>query len=91
MPTPPSSRSTRGEALSIGEASRGLVSFRMFVDPREVVFIKGVLEASDGVAALFAESGGDLQIAAPLEQVAELRRILADLADETGGRVIEPA
>jgi hypothetical protein len=62
----------------------------MFVEPRDVVFVKGVLEASDGVAALFAESGGDLQIAAPVEQVAELRRILADLALETGGRVIEP-
>ena len=56
----------------------------MRVHAREVVFIKGVIEASEGLAAVFAESGGDLTVAAPISQKDELDRILQDLANETG-------
>ncbi len=76
--------------LTIAEASRGLVAFRFLVHPREVVFVKSILEASDGVASIFAESGGDLAVAASPDRVPELRRILADLAVEVGARIVEP-
>jgi hypothetical protein len=76
--------------MAIDEASRGLVVFRVLVHPRDVVFLKGVLEASDGVASVFATSGGDLSVAAPPERVAELRRILDDLAIDIGARVEGP-
>jgi Domain of unknown function (DUF4911) len=61
-----------------------LVVRRVRVSPREVVFLKGVIEASEGVAAVFAESGGDLVIATPPGQEDELDRILQDLKLETG-------
>lgn len=80
----------RKAPLSIEDASRGLVVFRVLVHPREVVFLKSILEASDGVASIFATSGGDLSIAAPAERVGELRRILDDLAIEIGARVAGP-
>jgi hypothetical protein len=62
----------------------GLIVRRVRVSPRQVVFIKGVVEASEGVAAVFAESGGDLTIATLPSQKDELDRILQDLRDETG-------
>ena len=62
----------------------GLIFRRVRVRAREVVFIKGVIEASEGLAAVFAESGGDLTVAAPVSQKDELDRILQDLANETG-------
>ncbi len=63
---------------------RDLVVRRVRVSPREVVFLKGVIEASEGVAAVFAESGGDLTIATVPSQKDELDRILQDLQAETG-------
>lgn len=63
---------------------RDLVVRRVRVAPREVVFLKGVIEASEGVAAVFAESGGDLTIATMPSQKDELDRILQDLQAETG-------
>ena len=61
-----------------------LVFRRMRVSTREVVFVKGVIEASEGLAAVFAEHGGDLTIATSPSQREELDRFLQDLADETG-------
>jgi hypothetical protein len=63
---------------------RDLVVRRVRVAAREVVFLKGVIEASEGVAAVFAESGGDLTIATLPSQEVELDRILEDLKVETG-------
>jgi hypothetical protein len=60
-----------------------LILRRVRVAPREVVFSK-VIEASEGVAAVFAESGGDLTIATLPSQKNELDRILQDLREETG-------
>jgi hypothetical protein len=62
----------------------GLVARRVRVAAREVVFVKGVIEASEGVAAVFADGGGDLTIATLPSQKDELDRILHDLASETG-------
>jgi hypothetical protein len=59
-----------------------MVVRRVLVRARDVVFFKGVVEASEGLAAVFAESGGDLQVAAPAARAAELDRLLADLCAE---------
>jgi hypothetical protein len=67
----------------------GLVVRRVRVQPREVVFLKGVLEASEGLAVLFAEAGGDLTVAACTSQAGELDRVLADLEVEIGA-LVEP-
>jgi hypothetical protein len=62
----------------------GLVTRRVRVPAREVVFVKGVIEASEGVAAVFSDHGGDLTIATLPAQQDELDKILRDLAVETG-------
>ena len=68
----------------------GLVTRRVRVVAREVVFVKGIFEASEGLGALFAERGGDLVIAAPVSREAELDEVLADLASEIGAVIDEP-
>jgi hypothetical protein len=52
---------------------------------RDVVFFKGVIEASEGLASVFAERGGDLTVAAPLDRTGELDALLAVLCAELGG------
>ena len=47
----------------------GLVVRRVVMRARDVVFFKGIVEASDGLAAVFAEHGGDLVVAAPASRV----------------------
>jgi hypothetical protein len=64
-----------------------MVSRRLVVRARDVVFVKGVVEAHDGLAHVFAEKGGDLDIAAPSDRAAELDALVADLARELGGIV----
>jgi hypothetical protein len=53
----------------------------------DVVFVKGIIEASEGVAILFAERGGDLTIAAPEGRGADLMELLEDIALEVGGEL----
>lgn len=55
----------------------------------DVVFVKGLVEASDGLASVFAERGGELVLAAPLGREAELDELLADLEAELGARIGE--
>ena len=64
-----------------------LVSRRLRVRARDAVFVKGVLEASEGVGVLFAEAGGDLLLAAPRSRAAELDLIINDLVHELDGVV----
>lgn len=59
-----------------------LITRRLFVRARDAVFVKGVLEASEGVGVLFAESGGDLLLAAPHSRAADLDALIADLVEE---------
>ena len=51
---------------------------------RDVVFFKGIMEASEGLAAVFAEHGGDLTVAAPESRASELDAILDELCAELG-------
>jgi hypothetical protein len=62
----------------------GMVVRRVIVPAREVVFFKGVVEASEGLAAVFAERGGDLTVAAPVERAPELDALLDALCAEIG-------
>jgi hypothetical protein len=60
----------------------GMVVRRILMDAREVVFFKGIIEAHEGLAAVFAERGGELAVAAPESRGAELDVVLSDLAGE---------
>ncbi|MEZ4302050.1 MAG: DUF4911 domain-containing protein [Polyangiaceae bacterium] len=74
--------------MTTERATAGLVVGRLHVAPEHVVFVKGVIEASDGLACLFADRGGDLCIASPADRTAELRELLEDLAGELGGTLL---
>ena len=60
----------------------GLVTRSVRVRARDVVYVKGILEASDGIGALFAERGGELVVAAPVSRESALDELLADLVAE---------
>jgi Domain of unknown function (DUF4911) len=60
----------------------GMVVRRIVMPARDVVFFKGIVEASEGLAAVFAEKGGDLTVAAPASRAGELDGLLDDLAAE---------
>jgi hypothetical protein len=70
---------------------RDLVVRRMLVKSKDVVFVKGVFEASEGLCCMFAERGGELVIAAPRAREAELDVLLTDLVTELGAVLDEPA
>jgi hypothetical protein len=59
-----------------------LVCRKVLVRDKDVVFVKGVFEASEGVGSLFAERGGELIISAPLSRERELDELLTDLQSE---------
>lgn len=63
----------------------GMITRRLVVRAKDVAFLKGIIEAHEGLAQLFAEGGGDLTIAAPVGREAELDELVQDLADEFGG------
>ncbi|AKV03534.1 hypothetical protein AKJ09_10197 [Labilithrix luteola] len=71
----------------IGE---GMVSRRLVVRAKDVAFLKGVVEAHDGLAQVFAESGGDLTLASPADREAELDELVRDLALELSGILAAP-
>jgi hypothetical protein len=52
------------------------------VPARDVVFLKGIVEAHDGLAAVFSQHGGELILAAPLDREAELDELACDLMRE---------
>jgi Domain of unknown function (DUF4911) len=66
---------------------RDLVCRRVVVRDKDVVFVKGIFEASEGLGALFAERGGELTISAPLSRERELDEVLADLQIELQAHV----
>lgn len=83
--TPPAtSRTPRARAVAplLGE---GLVARRLVVRTKDVAFLKGVVEAYEGLATVFSVSGGELTLAAALDREAELDDLVRDLASELGG------
>lgn len=63
----------------------GMISRRLVVRAKDVAFLKGIVEAHEGLAQVFAEKGGDLTIAAPAGREAALDDLVRDLAAELGG------
>lgn len=59
-----------------------LVERRVRVAPRDVVFVKGICEASEGLCAMFAEAGGDLVLTAPASRALELDELVRDLRSD---------
>lgn len=62
----------------------GMTTRKLLVASRDVVFVKGILEAHEGLAQVFAEHGGDLTVACPDDRAAELDAVLDELAREVG-------
>ena len=60
----------------------GLYERRVSLRPADVVLLRAHLEASEGLAAFFAEQGGEVLLATTEGQLAELDRFLADLGAE---------
>jgi len=52
------------------------------MDPQDVVYFKGVIEACEGVAAVFALGGGELHVVCPPASAHELDALLSDLGRE---------
>jgi hypothetical protein len=67
----------------------GLIARSVIVRAEDVVYVKGIFEASEGLGAMFAERGGDLVIASPLSRQRELDELLADLASEIGAVIAD--
>ncbi len=61
-----------------------MVVRHVLVDRADVVYVRGIFEASDGVAAVYSISGGDLTFATTPSRATELDRLLADLKQELG-------
>jgi hypothetical protein len=64
-----------------------MVVRRVAVAAHDVVFVKGLVEASEGLASLFSEHGGDLAVVAPLGRDAELNELLGDLVRDVGAEI----
>ncbi len=79
-----SSEPTPGHDASEAE----LVERRVTVNARDVVLVKGICEASEGLCAMFAESGGDLVLAAPRSRSRELDELIRDLQADFGATVV---
>jgi hypothetical protein len=65
-----------------------MVHRRVVLRARDVVFFKGVLEANDGLAAIFAEHGGDLTVSTPAARQAELDVVLSALCTELDAMIL---
>jgi hypothetical protein len=62
-----------------------MITRRLIVRAQDVAYLKGIVEAHEGLAQVFAEKGGDLTIAAPAGRDAELDELVQDLARELDG------
>lgn len=62
-----------------------MVSRRLVVRAPDVAFLKGIVDAHEGLAQVFAERGGDLVLASPADRAEELDALVSDLAREFGG------
>jgi len=60
-------------------ATSDVVLRRVRVAARDVVLIKGICEASEGLCAMFAERGGDLVLSASASRERELDELVEDL------------
>jgi len=94
MPAPESTKkppqmgpARRKRALPLEVVSAGMLARRVDVRPADVVFVKGILEASEGLGAVFAERGGELVLSAPLDRAKDFEELLADLVADVGAKL----
>jgi hypothetical protein len=73
--------SRRPNAPILGD---GLVTRRLVIRSKDVVLLKGIVEAHEGLAQVFGERGGDLTLAAPADRERELDALIDDLCRELG-------
>jgi hypothetical protein len=75
--------------LSLEEAGKGLAVCELEVSPLDVVYVKSVVEASEGLANVFAESGGRITLASPPDRAHALFELATDVVrDCEGARLI---
>jgi hypothetical protein len=67
------------DAPKIVSSNQEVVERRMRVAARDVVLIKGICEASEGLCAMFAEHGGDLVLSASRSREKDLDELVQDL------------
>ena len=75
------------QPLDLIQACAGLLATDLSVAPEDVVFVKGIVEASEGLAVLFASEGGDITLAAPKDRADEFEELLEHLAVEVNATV----
>jgi hypothetical protein len=61
-----------------------MVTRRIVVRSADVVFLKGIVEAHDGLALVTGDHGGSLVLAAPKSRSRELDALVDDLCRELG-------
>lgn len=66
----------------------GLTSVALSVPAREVVYVRALLEAHEGLAVMFAEVGGELVLATTDSQAGELAWFVEQLRAELGLAVV---
>lgn len=66
----------------------GMHAFSVRMPPRDVVFLKGILEAHDGLAQVYSEGGGELLVACPIDRKEELGSLLAALGEEIPSMIV---
>jgi hypothetical protein len=79
----------RAGALPLSTVGAGMHCCRLVVAARDVVFVKGLIEAHDGLAGVFSDHGGELLLAAPLDRAAELAEVVRDLVAELAAVVVQ--
>ncbi len=63
-------------------AADGMVQRRIVVPPEQVVYVMAIVEASEGLALVLAEHGGELTLLCTPEQQGRLDELIADLQQE---------
>ncbi len=68
--------------LRPADATRGMTGRVVEMDPREVVFFKSIVEASEGIASIFGQHGGVLWVATSPSRLGALDALLEDLSHD---------
>ncbi len=55
---------------------------KLCVQPRDVVYVKGIAQASDGLCCVFSDGGGNLVLACAENRAADLQQLVDDLVVE---------
>ncbi|HEY1537612.1 MAG TPA: DUF4911 domain-containing protein, partial [Polyangiaceae bacterium] len=81
----------RSRALRLAELlDPAFITRQLRVRNEDVVFVKGIFEASEGLCVMFAERGGELTLLVPVSRARELDVVLNDLAVELNGMLDSP-